>query len=122
MVGRRLVATIFNDDSARDPENLSTFTAFGKIVDEDGTTILSLSPTTGGADGTFLLDEVIPSATTPGWYRWKGGVTDSAGDDDVRYSGPVYLRRSLNLALAANYITLGGNHITLGGNRITLSS
>ena len=79
-VSKKLNAAIPNDDSARDPEDLSSFTAFGKIVDEDGTTILDLTPTTGGAAGTYKINKAIPSTVTPGWYRWKGGLIDSAGD------------------------------------------
>lgn len=90
-VGKNLVASIPNDDSARDPENFSGHTAFGKIVDEDGTLILDLAPTIDSAAALYEIDILIPSNTTPGWYRWKGGVTDSAGDDDLRYEGPVHL-------------------------------
>ena len=91
-VGKSLVATISNTDSARDPEDLSTFTAFGKIVDEDDALILDLTPTTANANGSYIINKASPGGTTAGHYRWKGGVIDSAGDYDVRYEGPVHLR------------------------------
>ena len=91
-IGKNLVASISNEDSARDPEDLSTFTAFGKIIDETGATILDLTPTTGGTNGAYVINKTVPGGTTAGWYWWKGGVIDSAGDNDVRYEGPVHLR------------------------------
>jgi hypothetical protein len=93
-VGRHMTVNIPNEDSARDPENLLAYTAFGHIVDETETEILDLTPTAGDTNGLYKIDKLIPAGTTPGWYRWRGGVTDgsSAGDDEVRYEGVVHLR------------------------------
>lgn len=91
-VGKNIVANIPNEDSARDPEDFSGMTAFGKIVDEDETTILDLTPTVDSAGALYQIDKLVPSNTTPGWYRWRGGTTDSAGGDEVRYEGLVYLK------------------------------
>ena len=123
-IGHKLKANIANDDSARDPENLTTYTAFGKIIDELEVTILDLSPTTGGTAGTYVINKLVPTSSTAGHYRWRGGLIDSAGVEDVRYEGPVHLwtRIAPAVALTAKYVTLGGNYITLGGNKITLSS
>ena len=91
-VGKNLVVNIPNEDSAREPEDLSSTTAFAHIVDETETEILDLTPTTASADGLFKIDKAIPGGTTAGWYRWRGGVLDSAGGSEVRYEGTVHLR------------------------------
>lgn len=91
-VGKNIVANIPNEDSARDPENFSGFAAFGKIVDEDGATVLDLAPTVDTAGALYEIDKLVPSNTTAGWYRWRGGTIDSAGGEEVRYEGTVYLK------------------------------
>lgn len=91
-VGKQLTVSIPNRDSARDPEDLSTFEAFGKVVDSSGALVLDLTPTVGGEDGMFNIDVLVDAEIPPGWYSWRGGVTDSSGDEDVRYEGPVHFR------------------------------
>jgi hypothetical protein len=91
-VGKNIVARIPNDDSARDPKDFSGFTAFGKIIDEDDTTILDLTPTIDSAAAIYDIDKLVPGGTTAGWYRWIGGTIDSAGGEEVLYEGSVYLR------------------------------
>lgn len=86
-VGKNVTVSIPCEDSARDPEDLSTFTAWGYIYDEGDNVILNLTPTISGS--SFTVDKAVPSDTTPGWYRWEGGFTDSAGDEEERFGGPV---------------------------------
>jgi hypothetical protein len=90
--GKQLKAAIPNNDSAGAPEDLTGYTAFGKIVDHEGTLVLDLAPTCGEALGTFILNVLIPAETAPGWYRWRGGFDSDSTGEDVRYEGPVHIR------------------------------
>ena len=90
-VGKQLTFTIALQDEDGVAVDLTGYTAAGKIVDEDNTTVLDLSPTVSAANGHYIVDLEVPGATVAGRYDWKGLFVEADGDEHVRFYGKVTL-------------------------------
>ena len=73
-----------DDDVAQD---LTGYTASGKVVDENNVTVITLVIAVGGTEGTLSIDQLISAAVPPGRLDWKMELVDSGGDVSVRLKG-----------------------------------
>jgi len=90
-VGKQLAITFEIQDKNGEVVPLTGYTGDAKIVDEEGTEILDLSPTINASNGYFIIDILIPADTPPGRYDWVGSLITSGGDEYPRFRGKVNL-------------------------------
>lgn len=87
--GKQLTFTLQLQDGDEVDIDLTGWTAEAKIVDENNTTILDLSPSIVAASGQFVVDVEVPSATSTGRYDWRGTLIEATGEAHPRFFGKV---------------------------------
>lgn len=85
--GKQLEQTFLLKDPDGDIIDLTGYTAAGKVTDEDGATVITLTITAGGTAGTLTIDQLISAAIPPGRLDWKAELIDSGGSENVRFRG-----------------------------------
>jgi hypothetical protein len=92
-VGKQLTFTMQAEDyRTGDVIPLTGYTASGKIYDENGTTVLDLSPTINADNGQYVVDVEVPSSIPAGRYDWVGCLIEADNDEHPRFRGRVDLR------------------------------
>ena len=91
-VGKRLAVTfeVYDEDDNIVP--LTGYTASGLVVDEDGATVITLTPSIVAATGLVVLDQTLSALLTPGRLDWFIILIDASGYEHVRFVGKFHLK------------------------------